>query len=394
MQVVVLLPASLEEIDLGILVRLGQREQNDVSSFIQLTSAMVRIDVHVTIQILLGLGSHVSVEEKIRVVGNVTERLAELVLGLVHVLKYLAKKVVVLQFMSGPEGIIPIPVAVYGISLKEVADGFPKIGCRAITCGFTPTGGMRRILGKPLRQGLVMRNRIGFALLSGIVAVVIPERSMKAHKLLLGVQFVRKIGKLLGLVVAVGFVERSPRNDLGIRIHGLQPVPQPLFVCLRIVRAPCSLGPSGEPATQIGTVPVCFRHLDHSLGIALKGRLIRGAVEKPIKGGANPGVPRGILGQKLESFSTSTIGVLYLVPKQVNGQWIANSVTMLGLYLGNSLPENVLSLRQTLGIQGVNPSDVIIGNLIVSGIESKGLGGNRYGLRRLLVARIGMRENA
>ena len=100
MQVVVLLPASLEEIDLGILVRLGQREQNDVSSFIQLTSAMVRIDVHVTIQILLGLGSHVSVEEKIRVVGNITERLAELVLGLVHVLKYLAKEVVVFVFVN------------------------------------------------------------------------------------------------------------------------------------------------------------------------------------------------------------------------------------------------------------------------------------------------------
>ncbi len=153
-----------------------------------------------------------------------------------------------------------------------------------------------------------------------------------------------------------------------MRTQGFQSIPEPLLVCLGVVRASGRLGPSGEPATQIGTVPVCFRHLYHSLGIPLEGSLIRGAIEKPVQGGIDPGVPRGILGQKLEGFATGTIGILYLVPQQVYGQWIANSVTMLGLHLGNSLPKNVLRLGQALGVQGVNPLDVIIGNLVVSGI--------------------------
>ena len=133
-------------------------------------------------------------------------------------------------------------------------------------------------------------------------------------KLFLGVEFLRKLRKLLGLIVSNCLLELCPSDDFWMRTQGFQSIPEPLLVCLGVVRASGRLGPSGEPATQIGTVPVCFRHLYHSLGIPLKGRLIRGAIEKPVQGGIDPGVPRGILGQKLEGFATGTIGILYLVP--------------------------------------------------------------------------------
>ena len=164
MQVVVLLPASLEEIDLGVLVRLFQRKQYNASGFIHLRSPLVGIYVHVTIQVLLSLGSHVPIKEKLSVVANITERLAELVLRLVHVLKYLAQEVVVFVFVSGPKSIIPVAVTINRICLKKVTYGLKPICGGPIIRRVKPISGPIGILGKPLGKGFVMGNGIGLSL--------------------------------------------------------------------------------------------------------------------------------------------------------------------------------------------------------------------------------------